>query len=413
MNIKKINDWDYDRLIEIAEEYGTPVYVTDLDRVVENYNRLNKNLDKIKVKYAAKANSEKSVLLSLKNNNKNMSLECASIEESQKCHDVGYSLDNIQVSLVNPPENSIKKAVNMSKKNSKFTVVIGAIDTIERLKNAGYSGRAFLRIKNRPRGNENIINEGAKDKFGIHADRLYQSIEKVQKSNFSFVGFHFHIGSCILTKNEISSYIDMVKRVFNIVKECPYRIEKVNLGGGLGVPYYDDKNPLGLEYFKDNLYEAIPSWFEGETIIEPGRYICADASMILSRANTIKNMNGGNKFVGIDCGLTHLIRPAMFGAQHPIENITNPDKNKKRQTLAGPTCSSADVMCYNRKITDISQGDLVAVGNSGAYGYVLTNNFHSTPKPYSIVIKGDNQGVSIEGETVEDVVEKERTPEWI
>lgn len=407
--VKRVSEWDYDRLIYFAEKYGTPIYVTDLEQVSQNYNILNNKFKDFTVKYAAKANTDKAVLKTLKRNN--CKIECASLQEAKRVLFASYNLSDIQTTLVNPSERTAIEASKMANKNKNFTVTLGSRDAIQRFANNNFKGNVLLRVKKDKYENDEINKNGARQKFGIPKENIEEIIER-NKNILDIDGLHTHIGGSILTKEDIEEYITMVSNLFNIVKSLDYNINKIDLGGGLGIPYKEEDSELNIDKLKNNLLETIPNNCNSEIIIEPGRYIVGDSSILLTRANTIRNYDN-NRFVGVDAGMTELIRPAMFGSYHPIRNISQQENNKIKQTIAGPTCSGADIFCHDREIEKIDNEDIIAIGNVGAYGNVLSNHFHSYPKIKNIVFEGNKEAVSKEEENIHDIIGREKEVKWL
>jgi diaminopimelate decarboxylase len=146
---------------------------------------------------------------------------------------------------------------------------------------------------------------------------------------------------------------------------------------------------------------------DAQLALEPGRYVVADAELILTRVNTIKETDAST-VVGVDASLATLIRPAMFDSYHPIRNVTAPDRDDHPVSVGGPCCTSADVFCTDRPIARPRREDLLAIGNAGAYGYELANQFHSQPRPAEVALSGGESRVVRERETLADVTRVER-----
>jgi len=146
---------------------------------------------------------------------------------------------------------------------------------------------------------------------------------------------------------------------------------------------------------------------EARLALEPGRYVVADASCILTRVNTRKRARD-SFVVGVDAGLTTLVRPAMFDAYHPIRNCSREDGETVRATVGGPICTSADTFATDRPLVSPERGDVLAIGMAGAYGYELVSQFHSQPRPAEVGIEAGEARVIRERETVADVTDNER-----
>ncbi|MFB6243865.1 MAG: diaminopimelate decarboxylase, partial [Halobaculum sp.] len=181
----------------------------------------------------------------------------------------------------------------------------------------------------------------------------------------------------------------------------------IDFGGGFGVPYHPDEEPLDLSRVADRVREAIGD-LDARIELEPGRYVVADAATILTRVNTVKE-TPETTVVGVDASLATLVRPAMFDAYHPIRNVSAPEREATPVSVGGPCCTSADVFCTDRPLAEPERGDLLAIGNAGAYGYELASRFHSQPLPAEVAVEDDSWRVSRERETLADVTRLERS----
>jgi diaminopimelate decarboxylase len=183
-------------------------------------------------------------------------------------------------------------------------------------------------------------------------------------------------------------------------------LEFVDFGGGFGVPYREDEEPLDMSVVGENVRDAVGD-LDAQIKLEPGRYVVADAELILTEVNTVKE-TPATTVVGVDASLATLIRPAMFDSYHPIRNVSAPDRETEPVSVGGPCCTSADVFCTDRPIARPEREDLLAIGNAGAYGYELANQFHSQPRPAEVAIEGDEDRIVRRRETMEDVMRVER-----
>jgi diaminopimelate decarboxylase len=183
-------------------------------------------------------------------------------------------------------------------------------------------------------------------------------------------------------------------------------LDFVDFGGGFGVPYRETTEPLDMEIVGEKVRDAVGD-LDAQVKLEPGRYVVADAELILSEVNTVKETPAAT-VVGVDASLATLIRPAMFGSYHPIRNVTAPEREAEPVSVGGPCCTSADVFCTDRPVARPERTDLLAIGNAGAYGYELANQFHSQPRPAEVAFGGGETRVVRERETLADVTRMEQ-----
>ncbi|ADD06296.1 diaminopimelate decarboxylase [Natrialba magadii ATCC 43099] len=402
--VRRLADWDHDRLASLAEEYDTPLYVTDLDRVKENYTRFASAFPDAEVMYAAKAHTGKAVLEAVLE--AGGEIECAAWGELQRSIDAGADPNTLQYTAVNPPDHDLDYATDLAAENPGLTITIGATDTLDRLAERGYDGRIAIRINpGIGTGHHEKVATGADAKFGIPYDRVPEVADRVREE-FDLVGLHAHAGSGVLTEG-LEEHCRAIERVGEMARRVGDEdLEFVDVGGGYGVPYREDDEPLDLEKTSNMVRDAVGD-LEATLKLEPGRYVVADASVILSEVNTIKEAPD-TTVVGIDASLATLIRPAMFGSYHPMYNVSAPDREPHEVTVGGPVCTSADVFAHDRPVARPEREDIIAIGNAGSYGYELASQFHSQPRPAEVALENGEARVVRRRETLDDVTRVEQ-----
>ncbi|MDG5777985.1 diaminopimelate decarboxylase [Haloarculaceae archaeon H-GB2-1] len=404
--VRRPSDWDESRLESLADEHDTPLYVIDLDRVRENYLRFRSAFeaarDDVSVFYAAKSHTGHSVLSTLVD--AGAPIECAAAGEVQRAIDAGADPNEVQYTAVNPPAGDLDYAVELAADNPGFTITAGARDTLDRLEERGYDGRIAIRINpGIGTGHHEKVATGKDAKFGIPYEQVPEVVESVRE-RFEFVGIHAHVGSGVL-EDDLDDHCRAVERIGDMARRCE-PLEFVDVGGGYGVPYHEDEPPLDIEDTAERIVDAVGD-VDATLKLEPGRYVVADASCIVTRVNTIKETPDAT-VVGVDASLATLIRPAMFGSYHPIRNISAPERDPHPVSVGGPCCTSADVFCTDRPIARPERGDLLTIGNTGAYGYDLANQFHSQPRPAEVALEDGGSRVVRRRETMADVTRLEQ-----
>jgi len=404
--VRRLADWDHERLEAVAADYGTPLYVVDLDRVAENYERFAAAFPDAHVMYAAKAHTGQAVLSKLLETGAD--IECAAWGELQRAIDAGADPNTLQYTAVNPPDRDLDYAVDLAAEHPGLTITAGARDTFDRLEERGYDGRVAIRINpGIGTGHHEKVATGKDAKFGIPYDEVPEVAADV-RDRFDLVGLHAHVGSGVL-HDDLDDHCRAIGKVADMGREVitdGADLEFVDFGGGFGVPYRETVEPLDMEIVGEKVREAVGD-LDAQVKLEPGRYVVADAELILSEVNTIKETQAAT-VVGVDASLATLIRPAMFGSYHPIRNVTAPERDSEPVSVGGPCCTSADVFCTDRPIARPERTDLLAIGNAGAYGYELANQFHSQPRPAEIAFEGGETRVVRERETLADVTRMEQ-----
>ncbi|WP_226005439.1 diaminopimelate decarboxylase [Natrinema salinisoli] len=414
--VRRLSEWDAAELQTLVDEYGSPLYVLDLERVRENYRRLEAAFPDADILYAVKANALGDVLSTLYE--EGAGLECASAGEVQRALEAGASGSEIHYTAVNPPAGDLDWIVDAWEENPGLTVAAGSEDTIDRLADRGYDGRLCLRVNpGIGAGHHEKVRTGAAAKFGVPAERAVDVLTDAADRGFDVVGIHAHVGSGV-SSDQLDAHREFVARMGDLARDVARAVgglEFVDVGGGFGVPYREDEDPLDLESVADATRDAIGE-IDARLTIEPGRYFVADAGVLLTDVNTVKDARD-TTVVGVDAGMTTLIRPAMYDAYHPIRNLTadatgtdssDAEREIVSQTVAGPICESGDVFCTERELPVSKRGDVLGIGNAGAYGYEMANQYNSRPRPASVVLEDGDVRLSRCRETVDDVTRPER-----
>jgi len=397
----RVADWDRPTLERIAETYGTPTYVVDLDRVVENYERLDAAFPEAHLCYAAKANTRLAVLRTLYE--AGADIEVAAAGAMHRAREAGVPLSAVRYTAVNPPAGDLDYFVERWREEPGLTVTVGAETTLDRLAERGFDGRVAIRVNpSIGAGHHEKVATGADAKFGIPYDRVPDLVEDARE-RFDVVGLHMHIGSGMLD-DDLDRFGEAVAKLSRLAREVG-PLEFVDVGGGLGIPYREDEPPLDPEGAAETVREAFDA--DATLVMEPGRYLVGDAGVVLARVNTRKE-TPETTVVGVDASLATLIRPAMFDSYHPITNVTDPDRPAEPVTVGGPVCSSADTFCQGRPIARPERRDLLAIGNAGAYGYDIANQFMSQPRPAVVALEGGEDRLLRERETFADLHRGER-----
>ncbi|PSP55814.1 diaminopimelate decarboxylase [Halobacteriales archaeon QS_1_67_19] len=400
--VRRLADWSSDRLEALADAHGSPLYVLDLDRARENYRRMARAFPEAEIYYAAKANTARPVLRTLAE--EGAGVECASAGELARALGAGIPGERVHYTAVNPPARDLDVASRLADDHPELTITAGAADTLDRLAERGYSGRVCLRVNpGVGAGHHEKVATGADAKFGVPGDRA-ADLAADASDGFEIVGIHAHVGSGI-SGGDLSAHRELVSRMGDLARDLEGRgvdLEFVDVGGGFGVPYRPDEGPLDLDAVAAATREALGE--VGATLaVEPGRYLVADAGVLLTEVNTVKETPAGT-VVGVGAGMTTLARPAIYDAHHEIRNLSaDGDGRPDREvTVAGPVCESGDSFGEHR-LPDPERGDLLAVGNAGAYGYEMASQYNSRPRPASVVLAGDAARVARRRETIADV----------
>ena len=403
--------------IELAEEYGTPLYVVDESRIRDNYQRLKnaftQHYPDFKIFYACKANTNLAVMRILEQ--EGSSIDAVSTGEIYSALLAGFEPSRILFTGNNVTDDELRFAVA-----SEVTINVDSVSQLHRLSKITEPSDLDISFRVNPKvgagHHEHCITGGDLSKFGIMEEEAADVYNMAKDLGFNPIGMHTHIGSGILDPEPfmlaVETLMDVAGRVSN---ETGIKFEFIDFGGGLGIPYRPEESKLDIELFakeitklyKDKLKEynlGKPSMY-----IEPGRYIVGDASILLTRVNTIKQSY--RKFAGVDAGFNTLLRPSMYGSYHHIVSANQPFAEPVQNIdIAGNVCESGDLFARDRPMPDIQEGDLLAILNAGAYAFSMSSQYNSRPKTMEVLVNKGNSDIIRERETFSDVLSKQNVP---
>ncbi|MHA1799259.1 MAG: diaminopimelate decarboxylase [Candidatus Helarchaeota archaeon] len=390
--------------VELAQDFKTPLYVTNEKTIRERYikleNVLKKRYDKIRIHYALKANTNIQVLKILKELGSHVDVVSPgevflALRAGFNPHKILYTGNNFSNDdLIFALKKDIM--INLDAR-SQINRLVRLLDENDSISNK----RPLLSFRVNPEfgggHHEHTITAGTDVKFGVLEPYIIEAYQKAMDNGFKEFGIHTHIGSGILDVKtfEIATnkYLSIVEKV---AKELKIKFKFIDFGGGIGIPYRPQDKPLNLELYADKVITKFKDKMKALNLgrpyfcIEPGRYIVAESTILLSEVNTIKYSR--NKiFVGVNAGFNILIRPTMYGSYHHVvvANKMN-EKPQEIYQIAGNICESGDVLAKNRKLPKIEERDIIAFLDAGAYGYTMSSNYNCRLRPAEILV---NEGV--------------------
>ncbi|HLE75581.1 MAG TPA: diaminopimelate decarboxylase [Candidatus Bathyarchaeia archaeon] len=404
---------------ELAERFDTPLYVTSEKRVRENYNLLRnaliRNYQKIRIYYAAKANSNLSVLKILET--EGSYLDAVSPGEVSIALKAGFPPERILFTGTSVRDDELKFLLD-----SNVTVNVDSLSQLDRLLSMAVP--SFLSVRVNPEigagHHSHVITAGKHSKFGVWEEDALKAYETAKKAGVEWFGIHMHVGSGVL---DVEPFVLALEKLLSIAKRVHEQVgvefEFINMGGGLGVPYKPEDKELDLALFSDTVLtlfkRRIGEYGLGKPFfcVEPGRYLVCDASVLLTAVNTVKT-TPFKKFVGVDAGFNTLVRPTMYGAYHPVL-VAGKLGSLEEETydVVGPICESGDVLARDRRLPKIEEGDLLAVLNAGAYGFAMSSQYNARPRAAEVLVMNGKYALVRERETVEDLLSGQRVAEWL
>jgi len=392
---------------KLIEKYKSPLFVYEEETIRERAREFKKAIsyEEKEIKFACKANTNIEIMKVLQE--EGIGIDAVSPGEIYASFNAGYKPSDILFTANNVSWSEIEYAVSKG--------VMVNIDSLHQLKKFGEcypGGKLCIRINpDVGAGHHNhVITGGVESKFGISYTEVSKIKEIAKSYNVSIKGLHQHIGSGILDP-------DMFVKAMDVLLDVAINFEGlsfIDFGGGIGVPYRDDEKRVDV----DLLGKKISGEFEKfckkygkalRLIIEPGRYLVAESGFLLATVTVVKE-GERHRFVGIDTGFNHLVRPAMYGSYHKIIHADNVKGDKVLQTVAGNLCESGDTFTrdengiVDRNLPEFKEGDIVCIFNAGAYGYSMSSFYNSRPRPSEVIVNGGNSRLIRKRDNIEDII---------
>jgi diaminopimelate decarboxylase len=374
------------QLVDLAERFGTPLYVYHAEKIKEQYERLLSGFSEINTRFffACKALTNINILKYI--SSLGCGIDCSSINEVKLALFAGVAGDKILYTSNGISFEEIQEAVD-----SGVHVNIDSLSNLEKFgKQYGNSYPVGVRL--RPNilagGNLKISTGHEKSKFGIPIEQLDLLRNIVTENNIRIKALHIHTGSDI---KDADIFVHGIKVLSEIVQYFP-DLKVIDLGGGFKVPYEPEDEETDISWIAGKLKKYLDAHvFNGrkfELWFEPGKYLVSECGYLITRVNVIKN-NGAQIFAGVNSGLNHLIRPMMYDAYHHIVNISNPNGEEKAYNVTGYICET-DTLAADRLLHEVREGDYLVLFNAGAYGFEMSSNYNSRYKPAEVMVKDGN-----------------------
>jgi diaminopimelate decarboxylase len=399
-------------LTKAAEVHGTPLYVYDKATIVERCRSLTQAIGygKKKLLYAMKANSNQAVVKTIIG--EGFGIECVSLGEVNFALKLGA--ERVLYTNNNVADAEFNAVVKLAS-NGKIWV---NCDSLQRLSDLPEGSSCFTRI-NGPVGgghHDHVITCGPASKFGIPWEHVPEILKIVASRKLKLIGVHQHIGSGI---REVEKFAEAMEVLLTVLRKHKLPdLEYVDFGGGIGVPYRPTEKPIDLKSFGAMLTQRFTSFCKDAgkdltLVLEPGRFPVAESGYLVTRVNTIKETPYNRTFAGVDSGFNHLVRPTMYGSYHHITNLSNPGGAEKSYYVAGNICESGDIFTRgdgeentsaSRQLPEIRRGDLLALHNAGAYGYVMASEYNMRPRPAELMLDKGELILARKAKSVDQIV---------
>jgi diaminopimelate decarboxylase len=390
---------------EISSNLETPYYLYSENLIKENINSYMKHATKQTLFcYSVKANSNLSILKLIAS--MGMGFDVVSKGELYRVMKVGADPKKIVYSGVGKRKDEIKFALECGilcfnvESEGELNVINEQASLMECVANVSIRVNPDVAVETHP-----YISTGMKEnKFGIpYKDSLEIYLKASKLKSLNITGIDFHIGSQITT---IEPYLDSLKSIKSLIAELEKKgisIAHIDVGGGLGIKYQDE-NIINKDVFISTIVSELKD-LNIMILFEPGRSIVGDCGILVSRVQYIKESDEKN-FLILDASMSELIRPPLYNAHHNITAVRRTDVEKKNYDVVGPVCESADFLGKNR-LMNINVSDLVVIEDVGAYGFVLSSNYNTRPKPAEYIISNGNINKIRSADTLDQILANE------
>ncbi len=399
--MSKISIMQSKDLLQLAEQFGSPLYVYDAAKIQSQYKRLTNafsKVEKLRINYAMKALSNVAILQLLKE--MGSCLDAVSIQEVQLGLYAGYSPEQI---FFTPNGVSLEEIEEVSAMGVQIN--IDNLSILEQFGTKHPNVPVCIRINPHVMagGNANISVGHIDSKFGISVHQLPHLVRIVENTKMHIAGIHMHTGSDIL---DIEVFLYAAEILFDAARNFK-DLEFLDFGSGFKVPYKKDDIETDIEELGRKLSKRFNAFCKEygkdlTLIFEPGKFLVSEAGYFLAKVNVVKQTTS-TVFAGVDSGFNHLIRPMFYGSQHYIENISNPKGKERFYSVVGYICET-DTFASNRKISEINEGDILSFRNAGAYCFSMASNYNSRYKPAEVLWQNGRGHLIRAHETFDDLL---------
>ncbi|WP_294344655.1 diaminopimelate decarboxylase [Prosthecochloris sp.] len=395
-------------LEKLAEDYGTPLFVTSRNSLVNQYRAFERafaGLDHFTC-YSVKANFNLHVIRTLS-------------EEGCGCdvNSGGELFRALQAGV--EPGKIIMAGVGKTASDIAYGIESGILmlkaESVSELRlindvagNLGMKASVGIRV------NPNVTAEthpyittgDSKEKFGIDEADLDEVFDLLKTlKHVDLTALDMHIGSQIFDANFYQAALEKLLDVLAAARSAGFDIRYFDIGGGFPVTYDPQKPATPIEHFAEKLIPQVEK--TGTTILfEPGRFIVANSTVLLTRVLYRKQNHAGKEFVIVDAGMTELIRPALYQSYHEIVAVSQHD-SVMAADIVGPVCESGDFFARERTVDRVKEGELLAVLSAGAYGSVMSNNYNGRLRPAEVMVDGDNAKLIRKRDSFEQLIQNE------
>lgn len=411
-------------LVELANEYGTPLYIFDevtIRSMTKSYKEAFKAYPNMKMMFAAKAFMTKAMCKIMQQ--EGFGLDLCSGGEIYTAKTAGFNMEKTLFNGNNKSYEELEFAIN----SGIGTISVDNFFELALLNSVAQSNNKTVRILLRItpgiecHTHEYIQTGHLDSKFGFDLTQTDEAIELIKEEykNLNLVGLHAHIGSQIFEKKVYFDEVEVIfKEIRRIKDKHDITLTEVNLGGGLGIKYTADDKPISVYEIAQTIISSIEENSrkygieEPFVFIEPGRSIVGTSGVTIYTAGSSKQVPNGRRYQAVDGGMSDNARPSLYQAQYTVEVANKPDEQETEViTIAGKHCESGDILARDITLPVIEEGDIICFYNTGAYGYSMSSNYNRVLKPAAVLVNNGKSDIIINRQTYEQLCESDVIPD--
>jgi diaminopimelate decarboxylase len=388
----------------LARRFGTPLYVYSAAEARARLEALRKAFRRRAplICYALKANSNRALCSVLAR--AGAGADIVSAGELERARRAGFA-----------PEKTVFSGVGKTAEEMAAGLRAGLLTfNVESAEELDALARVAGRLKRRApvsvrvnpdvnaRTHPHITTGRAENKFGVETEEAVALYRRASRdARLRVVGIQSHIGSQITEVAPYRRAAASVARTMKRLESMGIRLSHVDIGGGIGISYKDE-TPLALNALARVIEEAFAPWPDARLLLEPGRYLVADAGILLTRV-LYRKKTSKRRFAIVDAAMTDLPRPALYNAWHPVEAVKPRLGKKELMDVVGPVCESGDFLARERRLPPLERGDVLAVRKAGAYGFAMSSQYNSRPRAAEVLVDGGRARLARRRETLKDM----------
>ena len=411
-------------LVELAQQYGTPLYVYDektIRTIAQQYKSAFSRYPKVSMLYASKAFMTKAVVRIL--DEEGFGFDMVSGGEIYTASTAGADMKKCLFNGNNKSYDELQMAVELGVGLISVDNFLELTLLNEVAKSNNKTVDILLRVTPgiECHTHEYIQTGHLDSKFGFDLTQTDEAVELIidEYKNLNLVGLHAHIGSQIFETTIYYDEVDvLLKEMGRIKTKYGLNLTHINLGGGLGIKYTESDCPPSIDEIADKIITSIhdnaPKYNVElpEIHIEPGRSIIGTSGVTLYTVGSSKQVPNGKKYVAVDGGMADNPRPSLYQAVYTAEVANRPDdKATETVTIAGRFCESGDILIKDVKMPELKEGDILCFYNTGAYGYSMSSNYNRVLKPAAVLVNNSQSDIIINRESYENLVACDVIPE--